>query len=187
MGRQIRVVATLVVIGYADQGLAEDARKSVQELEDELTIETDQVASIARDVEGRYHAHISHNAASVSGGVDWGGFWATLFGLLFFLAAARPALGAGIPALRSLLCDSGIDQAFQDHVREQVKPGMSAVFMMIEIATPNKAVDELAHYGGRMIQASLSDTEFARLREALRTIPADRPTSATIKASSQRD
>lgn len=165
-------MATLVVIGYADQGVAEAARKSVQELEDELTIEAGHVASIARDVEGRYHAHISHSGAFASGGVDWGGFWGAVFDLLFSVPSASLALSSGTGVL---LGEEGSSRAFQDQVRERVKPGTSALFILVERDPPDKAVGSLARYGGAMIKASFSDAEFERLREALGTTRSVRP------------
>ena len=131
-------MATLVVIGYADQGVAEEARKSVQELEDELTIEADHVASIARDVEGRYHAHISHSGAPVSGGVDWGGFWGAVFDLLFSVPSPGLALSSGTGVLRDDLGEEGSGRAFQDEVRERVKPGTSALFILVERDPPTR-------------------------------------------------
>ena len=34
----------------------------------------------------------------------------------------------------------GIDKSFQEQVRDYVKPGTSALFMMIERATPDEAI-----------------------------------------------
>lgn len=163
------VVATLVVISYADQGVAEAARKSIQELEDELTIEADHVASIARDVEGRYHAHISHSGPLAAGGIDWGGFWGSVFDLLFSVPSPGVALSSGTTMLRDDSGEEGINRAFQDKVRERVKPGTSALFILVERDAPDKAIGSIARYGGMMISASLSDAEFERLREALGT------------------
>ncbi|MGO9822780.1 MAG: DUF1269 domain-containing protein, partial [Solirubrobacteraceae bacterium] len=121
-------MATLVAIGYPDQGTAEQARQTVQELESELIIQADQVAAISRDVEGKYHVHTTHGGASAGGGAAWGGFWGLLFGLLFFIPFAGLALGAGLGALFGHMGEKGIDKAFQDQVRDQVKPGTSALF-----------------------------------------------------------
>ena len=43
-GRRYSYMATLVAIGYPDQGTAEQARQTVQQLESELIIQADQVA-----------------------------------------------------------------------------------------------------------------------------------------------
>jgi len=160
-------MAMLVAIGYADQVTAEQARQTVEGLESELIIQADQVASISRDLEGKYHVHTSHGGSSAAGGAWWGGFWGILFGLLFFIPFAGLAIGAGMGALFGHLGKHGIDQAFQDQVRDYVKPGTSALFMVIENVTPDKAVAALQQYGGTVIRTSLSEEDTKRLQEAL--------------------
>src|SRR5215831_14124936 len=160
-------MATLVAIGYPDQGTAEQARETVSQLEADLVIQADQVAAISRDLEGKYHVHTTHGGASAGGGAICGGFWGLLFGLLFFIPFAGIALGAGMGALFGHLGEKGIDKAFQQQVRDYVKPGTSALFMIIEQATPDKAIAALQQYGGTVIKTSLSDEDTQRLQEAL--------------------
>src|SRR5579884_1305435 len=160
-------MATLVAIGYPDQTTAEQARGTVEELEAELIIQADQVAAISRDLEGKYHVHTTHGGASAGGGAAWGGFWGMLFGLLFFIPFAGLALGAGLGALFGHLGEKGIDKQFQQQVRDYLKPGTSALFMIIEKATPDKAIAALEQYGGTVIKTSLSDEDTAKLQEAL--------------------
>src|SRR5437660_11585615 len=119
-------MATLIAIGYPDQGTAEQARATVQQLEGELIIQADQVAAISRDLDGKYHVHTTHGGASAGGGAVWGGFWGLLFGLLFFVPFAGWAVGAGLGALFGHLGEKGIDKAFQQQGRDDRKPGTSA-------------------------------------------------------------
>jgi uncharacterized membrane protein len=160
-------MATLVAIGYDDQGTAEQARETVSRLEAELVIQADQVASISRDPEGKYHVHTSHGGASAGGGAMWGGFWGLLFGMLFFIPFAGLAFGAAMGGLFGHLGEKGIDKAFQEQVRDHLKPGTSALFMVIEQATPDKAVAALQQYGGNVIKTSLSDEDTKKLQDAL--------------------
>jgi uncharacterized membrane protein len=160
-------MATLVAIGYPDMGTAEDARQTVQRLESELIIQADQVAAIVRDQDGKYHVTTTHGGASTGGGAAWGGFWGLLFGLLFFVPFFGLAFGAGMGALFGHMGEKGIDKAFQQQVRDYVKPGTSALFMVIEQATPDKAVAALEQYGGTVIKTSLSDEDTKRLQDAL--------------------
>ena len=136
-------MATLVAIGYPDQTTAEAARQTVQSLEADLIIEADQVAAISRDQGGKYHVTTTHGGASSGGGAAWGGFWGLLFGMLFFVPFAGLALGAGFGALFGHLGKKGIDEAFQQQVRDHLQPGTSALFMIIEKATPDKAIAAL--------------------------------------------
>ncbi len=160
-------MATLVAIGYPDQGTAEQARDTVAHLESELIIQADQVASISRDPEGKYHVHTSHGGASAGGGAAWGGFWGFLFGILFFIPFAGLALGAGMGALFGHFGEKGIDKAFQEQVRDHLQPGTSALFVVIEQATPDKAIAALQQYGGTVIKTSLSEEDTKKLQEAL--------------------
>jgi len=131
-------MATLVAIGYPDEQTAEQARLTVEGLEADLIIQADQVAAIRRDQKGKYHVTTSHGGASAGGGAAWGSFWGLLFGLLFFVPFAGLALGAGFGALFGHLGEKGIDKAFQQQVRDHVQPGTSALFMIIEHATPDE-------------------------------------------------
>jgi uncharacterized membrane protein len=170
-------MATLVAIGYPDEATAEQARETVQRLESELIIQADQVAAVSRDAEGKYHVHTTHGGASAGAGAMWGGFWGMLFGLLFFIPFAGLALGAGMGALMGHFGEKGIDKAFQDQVRDYVKPGTSALFMVIEKATPDKAIAALQQYGGTVIRTSLSEEDTKKLQDALQ--PPERPAAAS--------
>lgn len=160
-------MANLVAIGYPDEVTAERARVTVQSLETDLVIQADQVAAISRDSAGKYHVTTTHGASSTASGAVWGGFWGLLFGLLFFIPFAGWAIGAGFGALFGHLGKNAIDQSFQKQVRDYVQPGTSALFMIIEKATPDKAIAALDQYGGTVIKTSLSDEDTEKLQEAL--------------------
>jgi uncharacterized membrane protein len=160
-------MATLVAIGYPDETTAEKARQTVQSLESELVIQADQVAAISRDKDGKYHVTTTHGGASTGGGAVWGGFWGMLFGLIFLVPFAGLAIGAGLGALFGHLGESAIDKEFQEQVRDYVQPGTSALFLIIEQVTPDKATDALRQYGGTVIKTSLSDEDTKKLQDAL--------------------
>jgi uncharacterized membrane protein len=160
-------MATLVAIAYDDEATAEAARQTVQQLEADLVIQADQVAAISRDAQGKYHVTTTHGGASAGAGAWWGGFWGMLFGLLFFVPFAGLAIGAGFGALFGHLGKNAIDKEFQQQVRDKITPGTSALFMIIEQVTPDKAIAALSQYGGEVIRTSLSDEDTAKLQEAL--------------------
>ncbi|HEY2572314.1 MAG TPA: DUF1269 domain-containing protein [Solirubrobacteraceae bacterium] len=160
-------MATLVAIGYPDEATAVQAQQTVERLQSELIIQADQVAAIDRDQEGKYHVHTTHGGASAGGGAVWGGFWGLLFGLLFFIPVFGFIVGAGAGALAGHFGEKGIDKAFQQQVRDYMKPGTSALFMIIEQSTPDKAIAALQQYGGTVIKTSLSDEDTKKLQDAL--------------------
>jgi uncharacterized membrane protein len=94
-------------------------------------------------------------------------FWGLLFGLLFFIPVFGIAIGAGLGALMGKITKSGIDKQFQDQVRGLLQPGTSALFLMVEKVTPDKAIEAMSKYGGTVLKTSLSKEGEAELQDAL--------------------
>src|SRR4051812_11129597 len=158
-------MAELVAIGYPDETTAAAAAEEVKVLAQDLIIEPDAVAVIVRDKEGKYKVTTSHHP--VGGGATWGMFWGLLFGLLFFVPVFGMAIGAGLGALMGKVEKSGIDKEFQSQVRDMLQPGTSALFLVVEKVTPDKAVAAMSQYGGTVLKSSLSSKAQKELQEAL--------------------
>jgi uncharacterized membrane protein len=94
-------------------------------------------------------------------------FWGLLFGLLFFVPVLGLAIGAGLGALMGKAAKMGIDKQFEEQVRDMVKPGTSALFLMLEKVTPDKAIEAMSKYGGTVLKTSLSKDGEKELQEAL--------------------
>ena len=158
-------MADLIAIAYPDETTAVEAADEARRLAKDLIIEADAIAVITRDKEGNYHTHTSHHL--VGGGATWGMFWGLLFGLLFFIPVFGMAVGAGLGALMGKVTKSGVDKEFQDQVRGLIKPGTSALFLMVEKVTPDKAIEAMSKYGGTVIKTSLTKEGEQELQEAL--------------------
>jgi len=158
-------MSTLVAIGYPDESTATAAADVAQQLSKDLIIEADAIAVVRRDREGKYHVTTNHHP--VAGGTSWGMFWGLLFGLLFFIPVFGMAVGAGLGALMGKVAKSGIDKQFQDQVRAMLQPGTSALFLVVEKVTPDKAVEALSQFGGTVLKSSLSKKAEQELQEEL--------------------
>jgi uncharacterized membrane protein len=163
-------MAELIAIGYDDEATAAAAAEEVYRLSEDLIIQPDAVAVIVRTADGKYKVTTSHHP--VGGGATWGMFWGFLFGLLFFVPVFGMAIGAGMGALFGKIEKSGINKQFQQQVRDMVKPGNSALFLVVEKVTPDKAVAALSKYGGTVLKSSLSEDTEKQLQEALHGEPA---------------
>jgi len=163
-------MSTLIAIGYADETTATAAADEAQRLASELIIEPDSIAVIRRDREGKFHVTTNHHA--VGAGATWGMFWGFLFGLLFFIPVFGMAVGVGLGALMGKVEKTGIDKTFQDQVRGMLQPGTSALFLVVEKVTPDKAVDALSKFGGQVLKSNLSHEAEAQLQKELHGAPA---------------
>jgi uncharacterized membrane protein len=162
-------MADLLAIGYPDETTAAKAAAEVHRLADDLIIQPDAVASIVCDKDGKYHVTTSHH--TVAGGTSWGMFWGFFFGILFFVPVLGMAVGAGLGAMFGKLEKSGIDKEFIRQVREMLKPGTSALFVVIEKVTPDKAVEAMSQFGGTVLKSSLSKETEQDLQDALHGSP----------------
>lgn len=158
-------MADLIAIGYDDMTTAARAEEEVQRLASDLIIQPDAVAVIVCNEDGKYKVSTNHHP--VGAGASYGMFWGLLFGLLFFVPVFGMAVGAGLGALMGKVEKTGIDAAFQEQVRDMLKPGTSALFLVVEKVTPDKAVEALSEFGGTVLKSSLSKDAESQLQEAL--------------------
>jgi len=158
-------MADLIAIGYPDETTALSAMDEAERLQHELVIQTDAVAAVVRTKEGKIQTFTNHQA--VGDGAAWGVFWGLLFGLLFFMPFLGMAVGAGMGALMGKVGRHAVDKQFEGQVREMLQPGTSALFLVVEKVTPDKAVAALSKYGGTVLKSSLSKEAQRELQEAL--------------------
>ena len=157
-------MSDLIAIGYPDGTTAQAAPDEAHRLARDLIIEPDAIAVIVRDKEGKFHVHQAQPGGRRR---DVGDVLGLLFGLLFFIPVLGMAVGAGMGALMGKVTKSGIDKQFQDQVRGMIEPGTSALFLMVEKVTPDKAVEAMSKYGGTVIKTSLSKEGEKELQDAL--------------------
>jgi uncharacterized membrane protein len=158
-------MAELIAIGYPDTVTAHAAADEAERLAEDLIIQPDAIAVIVRKPDGKYKVTTNHHV--VGQGTTWGMFWGFLFGLLFFVPVLGMAVGAGMGALMGKITKSGINKEFESRVRDMLQPGTSALFLIVEKVTPDKAVDALSRFGGTVLKTSLSEEAEKELQEAL--------------------
>lgn len=158
-------MADLIAIGYDDTTTGPQAMDEVERLAKDLVIQPDAVAAIVRDQEGKYRTITNQHEVGV--GASWGMLWGLLFGLLFFVPVFGLAVGAGLGALMGKLEKSGVDKQFQQQVRDALRPGTSALFMVVEQMTADRALGALSKYGGKVIKTSLSKEQEQELQKEL--------------------
>ncbi len=158
-------MSDLIAIGYNDMSTGPEAMDEVLRLSKDLVIQPDAVAAIVRDQEGKIRTITNQHAVGV--GATWGMFWGFLFGLLFFIPFFGLAIGAAMGGLMGKMGKSAVDKQFQDQVRGLLKPGTSALFMIVEQMTTDKALDALSKFGGTVIKSNLSKEAEQELQQEL--------------------
>ena len=165
-------MAEVVVIGYPDEATAQGAFAEVGNLESQLIIETAGVSVVHREGDGTLKVTTPTHATSegAAGGALWGG----LFGLLFFVPVFGVVMGGIFGAIFGKLGDMGIKDDFRAQVQDLVKPNTSALVLIFTKATPDRALEGLAPFGGQVLRTSLSheaEEEIQRALDAARETP----------------
>ncbi len=159
-------MSDLIIIGYPDEATGEKAYAEAQRLSADLVLELSAVGLVMQDAEGKFKVE-TPQGPSAGKGAAWGAIIGGLFGMILFIPFIGAAVGGAMGALFGGMDKSGIDADFRARVAGMVKPGTSALVMVVEKVTADKAIDAMKQYGGDVLQTSLSEDAEKQLQEAL--------------------
>lgn len=161
-------MSDLVVLAFDTQDGANRMLSEVDRMQKQMIITLDDAAVVTRSADGK--PKVKQARSLVGAGAFGGAFWGMLIGLLFFMPWLGLAVGAISGALAGKFSDIGIDDQFIKQVSEAIKPGTSALFLMVREATGDRVLEELkGTTGATIIRTSLSKESEEKLREALGT------------------
>jgi len=159
----------MVAMVFDDESTAFEMRGELVKMQNQFLLDMDDAVVVTRDVRGKTKLHqaVSLTAA----GAVSGSFWGMLVGLLFLNPLLGVAIGAGAGALAGKFREIGLDDRMMGEIRAALKPGTSALFVIIRNVTVDKVLDGLKQFSGRgrVFQTSLSKDDERALREVLET------------------
>jgi len=158
-------MSDLIVIGFKDEFKADEVILDLRKLEREYLINLEDAAIVIRNKDGK--VRIKQTQELVTSGALSGGFWGLLFGFIFFNPLLGWAVGAAAGAITGAVTDIGIDDNFIREVGGTIEPGTSAIFFLIRKSTPDKVLEDLSKFEGKVLKTSLSKEDEAKLQEAL--------------------
>jgi uncharacterized membrane protein len=158
-------MSTLVAVGYDDPFKAEEVHLKLRKMQKEYLIDLEDAVFAVKDKAGKVQLHQSVNLTAA--GAVTGGFWGTLMGLIFLNPLMGLAVGATAGAISGAFADLGINDQFMKDLAATLKPGSSALFVLVRKATPDRVLDELAGTGGKILKSSLSHENEQKLQAAL--------------------
>lgn len=163
-------MSTLIAVAYPDVPTAEKVRALLGDLQKQKLIQLEDAVVVERKQDGKVKLHqaVSTTGAAAAGGALWGG----LIGLLFFMPFLGAAIGGATGAAVGASQDFGVDDSFMRDVGQHLTPGAAALFVLVQNAVQEKVIPQIAPFGGRLIQSSLSEEAETHLREAVKAAQA---------------
>lgn len=160
-------MADLIVVTFEDEATGFELRAKLVELQKEYLLTIEDAVVVTKDDKGKVQLHQAVNLTAA--GAVGGSFWGLLIGFLFLNPLLGMAVGAGAGAVSGMLTDLGIDDNFMKQLGEDLKPGGSAVFVLLKKVTGDKVLERLEDFRakGKVLQTSLTHDSEAALRELL--------------------
>ena len=158
-------MSNLVVLAFNEEQKAEEVRLALLKMQKEYLVDLEDAVVVVKNDEGKLKLHQSVPLVAV--GASQGSFWGLLIGLLFGVPILGVLSGAAFGALSGKLSDYGIDDDFIKNLGETIEPGSSALFVLVKKATPDKVLEELSKFEGKVLKTSLTADAEAELAAAL--------------------
>jgi uncharacterized membrane protein len=160
-------MSNLIAVVFDDETTAFEMRAALLRMQKEYLIDLEDSVVVTRDSKGRIKLDQAVNLTSV--GAIGGGFWGMLIGMIVLNPILGVAVGATAGAIAGRFRDVGIDDKVARDIGNSLKPGTSALFVLVRRATLDKVLDGLKQFAGKgkVFQTSLSKDDEESLRETL--------------------
>ena len=158
-------MADLIAVTFDDQNTAFELRAEMAKLQKEYLLDMEDIVVVTRDDNGKVKLHQAVNLTAA--GAFGGSFWGMLIGIIFLNPLLGMAVGAGAGTISGKLSDIGIDDKFMKELGETFTPGSSALFVIVRKVTPDKVLEKLKHFKGRVVKTSLTKDKEEELQAAL--------------------
>jgi len=158
-------MSDLVVLALDTETGAEEMRDELIRLQKEHLIALSDAAVVVRQQDG--HVKVKQAISLVGAGAMGGAFWGLLIGIIFWMPWLGMIIGAASGALVGRLSDVGVDDEFIKQVGSTIQPGNSALFLLVEKATPDKVMIELKKFKNvKILKTSLTQVQEDKLKAA---------------------
>ncbi|HEU4412603.1 MAG TPA: DUF1269 domain-containing protein [Polyangiaceae bacterium] len=169
---------SLVVLGFDSRPRADEALAAVKRLKAQKKLVLHDAVFVTKGRDGAVRVTETVDPTPRSAALD-GSVWGLLLGTLLggpvggLLAGA---LSAGTGALLAKLIDVGVPDATVRELRQGVRPGMTALALLLSHIDRDAVVAELRRFAGaQLVAATLSEAALDAVQAALGQGPGDPP------------
>jgi uncharacterized membrane protein len=165
-------MSNLVVIAFDDELRAEEVRLDLLRMEHEHLVVLEDAVTLVRNREGR--VKLRHNTHHTVGGAVAGGALGMVLGLMllnpiFALLGLIGGTAAG--AISGSSTHLGIKEEFMEALAEHLKPGTSALCVLVQEAL-DKVMEELGKFEGKVLHTPLGEGYEEKIQEFIDSLEA---------------
>ena len=154
----------LVVLAFEQQDGARNAITKVKTLQAQGLIYLDDAAIVTRKQSGR--TKVTQASELVGSGNFGNTFWGMFVGTFFLVPWLGLAVGTATGTLVGKFADIGVDKKFIKDVSQAIKPGQSALFLLVNRVNIAVLEQDFVSFDCQILHTALSDEDEAQLRAA---------------------
>ena len=158
-------MASIVVITFENETEAVKARQALRRVQDQENLGLQDAVTIVKQQDGKIKVKDETGKDVVLGAIS-GSFLGLVIGGFFFPIAGL-VLGAIGGGFLGKQMGMGIDKKFIKEVEEQLQPGNSAIFLVVQEIHLNYVIAVFKPFEGKIYYTSLPEDAELSLREAL--------------------
>lgn len=161
-------MATLFAVIYPSTDQAEDAFDKAKALENAGYMKIMEQALISKDDRGAIT--IGDENHPVLKGAGIGALVGVLTGAIFLIPVAGLALGVAAGGILGRYGKSGAEadfKNFQQTVGSELQPGGAAILLLVRTDGPDRVVNEMGRFGGKLLSYDLTDAQLAELQKEI--------------------
>jgi len=159
-------MSNLIVITFENEQEAGKVREAVHKLQRQSLLKLDDSAVVVKNAEGKVSVDNEMDRGIKVGAVG-GGLVGVILGSIFFPLGGL-LLGALGGALVGSMADLGVDQKFVKEVQDSMRPGTSAIFLIVREGEADAALAALKPFKGTLYHTSMSTEAEENLRRVLK-------------------
>ncbi len=160
-------MSTLIAMVFDGPYDAEKARLELRMMEKEELVDLEESVVLTRDKKGHLHFHHSQHFTTPT--ALSGGFVGTLVGMIMLnpiIALIGGITGTALGAVLGSLKEIGIEEDFMKDLAGGMHTDSSALFIVARKGDPQKIMELLKPYGGRILCNALCHQDESKLKAA---------------------
>jgi uncharacterized membrane protein len=166
--KEEKPMGELLVAVFDKELKAEGVRLDLMKMNHKHLVDVEEAVVAVRTATGKVRLHHAQHL-TVPGALS-GGFLGTLVGVMLFnpiFAIFGMVVGAVVGGSSGALVDVGIDDRFMEDLAQHLNPGTSALFILVKEADPEKVLEEVKKFDGKVFRTTLAHADQTRLQRAL--------------------
>lgn len=161
-------MSDLFVAAFEGELKAEKVRLELLSIEHSNLVDVEEAVVVVRTESGKVRMHHATHFTGI--GALAGGFLGMMAGLILLnpiLAVIGGITGTTMGAVTGALKELGIDEPFMKELASHLKPGSSALFILVKQGQPAQVYAEVEKFGGSILQTKLEHQDKTKLEAAL--------------------